>query len=91
MGVSLLRTSVAGEENDTGFGGDLKVMYSYYLDKFVVDGGVGFDYAYLTGMRPNGFVGTLQTRAVFLELDARYRITPEVSAGPFLSFLTGGD
>lgn len=91
LGFSTLSTSISGEEGKSGLGGTLRFMASRYWDNWVFDGGFGFAYKNISGVRPNGFEGVLETRTLNLEFGFRYRVTPRWEAGLFLGAHTLAD
>jgi outer membrane protein OmpA-like peptidoglycan-associated protein len=90
-GYSMLSSSVVGEENKSGLGGNLKLLGSHYWDQWVFDAGFGLEYKNISGTRPTGFSGTLETRTFLIETDFRRRFGAHWEGGVFLAANTFAD
>lgn len=90
-GFSTLPSSIVGEENKSGIGGNLKALASRYWDKWVFDGGIGIEYKSISGTRPSGLYASLETRTLLLETDLRRRLDKNWELGIFLAANTLAD
>jgi len=86
-GFQNLSPKLATESSKKGANVLLKAVGSYYFDSFVLDGGLGFRYARLSGS-----TATITTKSGLFELSPRYRFgDSNFSAGPMLHLLFGTD
>lgn len=79
-GFNFLSTDKSDEKDKNGFNLGLKGTGSYITDKFIFDASLGYQFNHMSG----GDV-TVKTYTLFLDLDARYRLTNQLSLGPTLS------
>lgn len=91
LGFNTVVSSVAGEENKSGLGLDVKGMLSIYQPEWIYEVGLGLAYKRISGTRSTGLEATLSMTSAFLELGARYRLTNSWQLGPFLAGHVGGD
>ncbi|MBS1985835.1 MAG: OmpA family protein [Bdellovibrionales bacterium] len=90
FGYQSLSTSVDGEVNKTGTDTWLRAIGSYYKEKWVFDGGLGYNFSRISGSNSIQKISP-STDAFTLEFQPRYRINPLFQLGPTLTLFTGTD
>jgi hypothetical protein len=89
VGYTHLSTNALGESNLRGSQTDVKGLLSYYTEKWVFDGGVGWFFNHLAGNESSG-PATTNSRSLFAEIDAIYRLKGgHWRFGPVLNFTLG--
>lgn len=88
-GVSLLSNS-ADNVDKSGTALEAKGIYSIDSSSFNYDLGLGYQQNELKGDLSPGTI-KIKTHSVFLEADAKYKLTPNVYVGPGLKVLGGTD
>jgi outer membrane protein OmpA-like peptidoglycan-associated protein len=79
-GFNFLSPKDSSEQDKSGFNLGLKGTGSYITDGWIFDLSGGYQYNSM-----NGSGVTVKTQTLFLDLDARYRLTSQLSLGPTLS------
>lgn len=78
------------EANKTGYNLGVTGTGSYFTKSFIFDGTLGWQYNQVQGSLSNVDV-KVTTRSIFLDLDAKYRLSENFSAGPVLVHHFGVD
>lgn len=80
-----------GESNKGGYQFGLKVLGSYYSERWVWDLGLGWTYHRLSGQLGSAPETVIRARAGFAEAGLRYRLSERLSLGPVLNLMFGTD
>lgn len=79
------------EADKSGFNLGAKAIGSYYWPGFLAEGSLGYQFNQMKGQLNNLPEYTITNKTVFLDLDARYRVSAPFSLGPTLSVHMGSD
>lgn len=81
----------ATEGDRSGFHGGLRALGAFYLEKWIFDAGLGWQYIRNTGTNADGAGTKVITRNVYLELSPRYRLSQKFSIGPVFDYWISSD
>jgi outer membrane protein OmpA-like peptidoglycan-associated protein len=92
LGMALYsETGALSDGPRSGFDFGVRGLVAYYLDSWVIDGGLGFLFISASGTSQLNQGLSSSTRTVFLDLSPRYRLDEHWQIGPELQFWTTTD
>jgi outer membrane protein OmpA-like peptidoglycan-associated protein len=92
LGMALYsETGALSDGSRSGFDFGVRGLLAYYLDSWVIDGGLGFLFISASGTSQLNQGLSSSTRTVFLDLSPRYRLDEHWQIGPELQFWTTTD
>jgi outer membrane protein OmpA-like peptidoglycan-associated protein len=80
-----------GDLSRSGFDGGFRALLAYYAKKWVIDGGLGWEYLKNTEKFTDGNQLNVTTRTAYLDLSPRYRLTQNWQLGPEFEYWLGSD
>lgn len=91
VGYARVNTDIATEFDKNGYQINLKGLASYEWPRWILDGGFGWMYQYLTGSTPPVTSETITTKALLIEFAGRYRLGDSWQAGMLTRSIFGTD